>query len=99
MRQLQQLRCLGRYEVWKEERGTFLCGINRFMFMFTSKFTRCNEVGSGEKLKTKKFLPNTQEYIYIYIYIYKIGSAAFEEDKKLLTSAKRHKFTQEKKLK
>ena len=55
MRQLQQLRCLGRYEVWENERETFLCGINRFIFMFTRNINRCNEVGSGEKLKTKKF--------------------------------------------
>jgi len=42
--------------------------------MFTSKFNRSNEVGSGEKLKTKKFLTNmpenTHTHIHIYIYIY-----------------------------
>jgi hypothetical protein len=49
-------------------------------------------VGSGEKLKTK-----ITKYDGIYIRI--IGSAALEEARKLLTSAKRHTFTREKKIK
>lgn len=55
-------------------------------------FDICNEVGSGEKLKTK-----ITKYDGIYIRI--IGSAALEEARKLLTSAKRHTFTREKKIK
>ena len=40
--------------------------------MFTNKFNRCNEVGSGEKLKTEIFTKYAGKNIYI------IGSAAFE---------------------
>jgi hypothetical protein len=50
----------------------------------------CNEVGSGDKLKANKFSRSYTGQKYI------LGSAPWEEVRKLFISAKRNKFTCEK---